>query len=130
MVCILIDDDAIFNYIHEKTIRNVCSSCTVKSFLSSRQALEFIIHHTQENPTVALWVFLDINMPEFNGFEFLEKLSNDFPEALQLHHIFILTSSLNEKDKKKASQYTALKGYLEKPLNQEQLAAILEQQNQ
>lgn len=125
MFCILIDDDAIFNYIHEKTIRTLCPECIVKSFLSSRQALEFVVQNAIENPNQQAWMFLDINMPEFNGFEFLDKLLLKAPDYMDKHNIFILTSSLNEKDKKKATLYPALKGYLEKPLNREQLAEIL-----
>ncbi|MFM2229934.1 MAG: hypothetical protein RL607_1192 [Bacteroidota bacterium] len=126
MFCILIDDDAIFNYIHEKTLRNLCPECQIKSFLSSRQALEFVVQNYSENPECIMSVFLDINMPEFNGFEFLDKLLAKIPDFMSVHSIFILTSSLNEKDKKKAAMYPELKGYLEKPLNKEQLEEILD----
>ena len=125
MFCILIDDDLIFNYIHEKTIRNVCSECIIKSFLSSRQALEYIIQNSLENPSQQLHIFLDINMPEFNGFEFLDKLQDRAPELMEKNNIYILTSSLNEKDKKKAAFYPTLKGYLEKPLQKDQLSELL-----
>lgn len=125
MFCILIDDDLIFNYIHEKTIRNVCSECIIKSFLSSRQALEYIIQNSLENPSQQLHIFLDINMPEFNGFEFLDKLQDRAPELMEKYNIYILTSSLNEKDKKKAALYPTLKGYLEKPLQKDQLSELL-----
>lgn len=126
MYCILIDDDAIFNYIHEKTIRNLCPKCIVKSFLSSRQALDFVIQNTTDNPFQQILIFLDINMPEFNGFEFLDKLQTIAPKFMDKNNVFILTSSLNEKDKQKATLYPKLKGYIEKPLNREQLTEIFE----
>ncbi|WP_297507815.1 response regulator [Flavobacterium sp.] len=126
MLFILIDDDPIFNYIHEKTIRNSCPECSVLSFVSSREALEHVIDHYSEKKGGSFCLLLDINMPEYNGFEFLDRLLKRLPNFLIEHPIYILTSSLNEKDRQRAAQYPDLKGYLEKPLNRDQLTFILE----
>lgn len=57
-------------------------------------------------------LFLDINMPKLNGFEFLEKF-----EALQEEHsvvIMMFTSSASKEDKEKAFSFSNVKDYLEK----------------
>ncbi|WP_297516803.1 response regulator [Flavobacterium sp.] len=126
MYCILIDDDAIFNYVHEKTIRNLCSDCAIKTYLSSRQALTFVLENIHEEVNNQAYIFLDINMPELTGFEFLDEVIAVIPDFLNQYNVYILTSSLNDKDKQKAETYIGLKGYLEKPLDKEQLIQIFE----
>jgi CheY-like chemotaxis protein len=59
-------------------------------------------------------ILLDINMPKFNGWEFLESLS-----SMTIHmpvHVVIITSSINTSDRIKASTYVHVVGYFEKPV--------------
>jgi two-component system, chemotaxis family, chemotaxis protein CheY len=70
-------------------------------------------------------IFLDINMPEMNGFDFLEecmKLPNNI--SLRMKVIFV-TSSLNEADVKKANSYPMVIGFQDKPLNAEGISRLL-----
>jgi CheY-like chemotaxis protein len=58
-------------------------------------------------------------MPEMNGFEFLDELLKNKTIKKEGLSIYILTSSLNNKDRETAKRYPILKGYLSKPLNVE-----------
>jgi len=67
-------------------------------------------------------ILLDINMPAMNGFEFLEsyeKFNND--ERYDSVIILMLTSSHSEDDKKRASQFKTVKGFLTKPIDEDNL---------
>jgi CheY-like chemotaxis protein len=115
MKYILIDDDPIINLVHKRIIQKVDETAQIEIFISGIKALEYF----KTNEADGQVVFLDINMPEMNGFEFLDELiknKNIHKEALS---IYILTSSLNNKDREKAKHYPILKGYLGKPLNGE-----------
>lgn len=61
-------------------------------------------------------VLLDINMPELSGWQVLDKLqmlSKDIKEKLS---VLMVSSSIDTRDKTKASQYSLVRGYIEKPL--------------
>ena len=62
-------------------------------------------------------VLLDINMPVFNGFEVLERLSRLAPEEQPV--VVMLTSSLNQADQALAQKYSCVRRYCAKPLTVE-----------
>ena len=71
-------------------------------------------------------ILLDLNMPELDGFEFLEEFVN-LPEAKRMNKVIvILTSSDYEKDRERAKQYNVVSGYVTKPLTHEKLVSIME----
>ncbi len=96
-----------------------------------KEALDFIENYDKNKnafdkkypPTLIL---LDINMPAMNGFEFLEsyeKYNND--ERYNSVVILMLTSSHSEDDKKRASQFKTVKGFLTKPVDEDNLREAL-----
>ena len=114
MKYILIDDDPIINLVHKKVIIKNDLEAEVTDFISGKKALDYL---KNSNDTEKNIILLDINMPEMNGFEFLDALLKHKGINCDQFNIFILTSSLNNKDKEQATQYPILKGYLEKPLD-------------
>lgn len=111
----LIDDDPIINLVHKRIIQKVEDTAAIDIFISGIKALEYF----KASDCLPQIVFLDINMPEMNGFEFLDELLKDKNIKKEGLSIYILTSSLNNKDRETAKRYPILKGYLSKPLNVE-----------
>lgn len=104
---VLIDDDPISNFITEKLISNsVKGSCQFFKFDNAKTALDEL-QDIQPN-----YLFLDLHMPEVGGWDFLENF-NPSNENLK---IYILTSSIDERDILKAKQYAFVKEFLSKPL--------------
>jgi CheY-like chemotaxis protein len=66
-------------------------------------------------------------MPEMNGFEFLNELLKLPASRIDKIKIFMLTSSLDERDRKTASSYALVKGFIGKTFSIERLNEIIEE---
>lgn len=110
---LLIDDDPIAHLINKRIITRSFPDDMVKEFLSASQALEFLKNLMQPE-TFHFIIFLDIHMPEISGWEFIAKIENKYHLNYQ---IYLLTSSVNPKDKEKAQTYDKIKSLIEKPFS-------------
>ncbi len=107
LTIVLIDDDPISTFVTEKLIsKNVSQACQFFKYQSAKEALQEI------SSIKPHYLFLDLNMPEMNGWDFLDRFNPSDTEA----EIYILSSSVDERDINKASQYQCVKDYLSKPL--------------
>ncbi|WP_026954620.1 response regulator [Algoriphagus vanfongensis] len=107
----LVDDDPINNLINKRILQKVEITNLIQEFLEGAEALSKIENLDQEHQ---LLIFLDINMPVMNGWEFLEHYLAKFPQRQD--KIVILSSSIDFQDRQKAQEYKVVTGFLEKPL--------------
>jgi CheY-like chemotaxis protein len=112
---LLVDDDNIGNEINKAilTMAEFASEIVIKTSVNS--ALEFI-ENEKEGGVLPDLVFLDINMPERNGWDFIsdyEKLtfSSERP------YIVMLTSSLNPNDRERALSNASVVNFITKPIS-------------
>lgn len=115
---LLIDDDPVINFIHSRLIRKRFPATQVLIFENGSQGLL----HIKNNPDNPYLVFLDLNMPGMNGWEFLSAIASEASNVkLQVN---IVTSSVNPEDIKKAKKYGKVHSYLVKPLKDADLELI------
>ncbi|MGB3780122.1 MAG: response regulator [Tunicatimonas sp.] len=120
MKIFLIDDNTIDLLISRKLLLKHDSELTVIEFSKAQEAI-VALQDTQE--ALPDLVLLDLNMPGMNGWEFLEAVK---PLSRSPERVFILTSSLDERDKAMAAEYPSVKGYITKPLNTESITKALD----
>ena len=111
----LVDDQPISNFITKKLLEIEGYEGFVKDFTNPIEAVEFVCED-QENALI----FLDLNMPEMNGWEFLERLQTHN----SCHRIIILTSSTSQVDQQKAKDYPAVIKYMVKPMNKQKFSEL------
>ncbi|MBL0104519.1 MAG: response regulator [Bacteroidetes bacterium] len=121
---LLIDDDQISNFLHEEVLRQADPSCEVIIFRSSLEGLEFLNRAISSGENIPDYLFLDIRMPEMSGFELLDELVKLPEENLRKMKIYMLTSSLDEKDKLRSEEYPIIAGFRGKTLNAKMLNEI------
>lgn len=122
---IVVDDSKLDCFIAEKIIKNTGRSETVNTFQQATDALIYIKTLAPTNtPSI---VFVDIQMPVMNGFEFVEAFEA-LPENIrQGYSIYMLSSSINENDIAKVKGYESVKQFLNKPLTNNAMTVVLEQ---
>jgi CheY-like chemotaxis protein len=110
----LIDDDAVSNYISKLLILSRLKNIHVKSYESPIVALENILKAKTNSNSVIL---LDLNMPEMNGYEFIEKINENGIDC----PVIILTNSKNLMEKEYACKFKQVKAFFSKPISQDNI---------
>lgn len=122
----LIDDDSLAIYLTEQLLRAEDFSNAICTFQSAKKALDKLLIRASEK-LVPQVVFLDLNMPEMDGWQFLDALAPYEEELRGNCSIYILTSSLALSDLEKSKEYDLVAGLIHKPLDSREIRAIRSQ---
>lgn len=119
---IVVDDNEVDLFIQKRFIEMSHFANKIITFSSPGQALAAIQSDPNQPPGV---IFLDLNMPVINGFEFLEALQLNSSTGLDQLKVVILTSSNNQVDYERAHAYKNVIGFISKPLTQQRLDELV-----
>src|SRR5690606_36949629 len=103
----VVDDDPVFTMLINQLVKLHTTSVECATYLNPFDASSMVNH----NPPHVL--FLDINIPEMNGCDFLNQLKDGIEEICD---IYIVTSSVDKNDEAKALSFKQVKGFVSKPL--------------
>jgi CheY-like chemotaxis protein len=128
---LLIDDDEPTNFLNKLILDEMNCAEHIEIVKSGRDAINFLTasHPDKHNKDLLMpdLVFLDINMPAMDGWEFLD-LFNVFNTTRKKKAVTImLTTSLNPEDETMSKTIAQINGYKRKPLSREMVEEILDQ---
>lgn len=125
---LLVDDNPADNFIHKSVIERLQAAVKVTVTEDGAQALDYLRQIAQSpQRQMPELIFLDINMPRMNGWEFLDQLEK-MPDLMEnTIVVMMLTTSLHPDDQAAADQRDELAGFLNKPLTRGSLQHLLSQ---
>ena len=124
-VCI-IDDDLIYQFLIKEEIEYTNMVSKIMFFNNGEKALQFIENNLNKNEIDILpdIIFLDINMPVMDGWEFLEAYAKIKPKVEKKIVIYMVSSSTDIRDLDRAKSISEVSDYIIKPVSGSQLKSI------
>ncbi len=122
---IVIDDDPVNNRICKIIIERISPDNVISCFADSQEAVDYLLRSfaKESGNTIML---LDINMPGLSGWDVLDHFEQLEATVRDQITVYILSSSVDAYDKKKADENRFVAGYIEKPLTMERVKQLLE----
>ncbi|MDB5023026.1 MAG: response regulator [Mucilaginibacter sp.] len=124
---VLIDDNPIDHYIMRTMLYNneACKQATYT--FDGSMILEFMEENKFATDLLPDVIFLDLTMPDFSGWEFLDKFEKLKDSLNKPIGLYVMTSSVRESDKERSSRYGCVSSFISKPLSRQVLNTICQQ---
>lgn len=114
-----VDDDPITLMLCKKVITKASFSNNIITAKNGEEALQYfdsIINKKEENKLPQL-IFLDLNMPVMDGWEFLDNFNTDKYSEVNSTKIIVLSSTIDPEDLEKSKKYKMVVDFLSKPIS-------------
>lgn len=126
MKAYVVDDDEVYIMGVKRLIRRTDIIDDILFFENGKLALDTLLENKDDAEALPTVILLDINMPIMDGWEFLEKYKT-IRDILAKHIIiYMVSSSINQRDIERAKEYSDVMEYLEKPVTLEEIQKMIE----
>lgn len=113
----IIDDDSIHQRIAQIMIQKHQLFDQYTSYTDAEKAYSFLKENCLEPQLLPDVILLDLNMPVTDGWDFLELYETIREDLKKPIRIFIVSSSVDDKDKVRSQTYSSVVGFISKPLS-------------
>lgn len=117
----VVDDDRFDQLAYKRILRKTDTAIEIVAFQYASEALAYL--KSQEREAIDA-ILLDINMPRMNGFEFLEAAREELAESFSRENVFMVTTSLDPRDRTRAAEFPQVRGFFGKPLTEQNIHSI------
>lgn len=120
---LIIDDDMVYQLIMKKMMEKVSADVTIETCQNGALGLEALARCGDALPDV---IFLDINMPVMDGWQVLAGIAQHYPALPQTTRIYMISTSLDARDKERALSHPEVREYIYKPISADKIREVLE----
>lgn len=120
----VIDDNPVDLYIAKKLLEKTNFASQILSYNSALEALHYLEKHGHERDLLPNVILVDIYMPEMSGFEFMDAYQHLSDALKQQCKVYVISSSIDSKDIRRANEDKNVIAFQEKPLSREFLNTI------
>lgn len=124
-VCI-IDDDPIIIYGSKRIMKELDFSADILVFSNGKEAIDGFTIMTQEGKKIPELIFLDLNMPVMNGWDFLENFMKMPHDVIDQVAVYIISSSIDPMDLERVKTYSVVNDYILKPIKSRDVQTVLD----
>jgi len=118
---LLIDDDPVFVFVTTKLLHNVGSFAPITVCDNGESALKVLHDIIDKAAPLPDIIFLDLNMPGMNGWQFLKAYAALLPKMPRQPLLYVVSSSISARDINRAKKLPIVQGYISKPLSTQKL---------
>jgi CheY-like chemotaxis protein len=120
---LLVEDDPITVMVCDRVIKMTLFAEKVKSCENGKIGIDYLsgLSEGDESPNI---IFLDINMPVMNGWDFLEEFEKIKFRFKSVPRIYLLSSTVDPEDHRRAKKFSSVEDFISKPLSKEVLQNI------
>jgi CheY-like chemotaxis protein len=122
---LIIEDNPIDVFINTRVVEQSGLSKEVMAIQSAREALEFLTQRASNSELPNL-IFLDIRMPDIDGFEFLQEFSELPQRVLELCKIVMLSSTIDPLELEMARNSPFVLAFIPKPLTRDKIIELFD----
>ncbi len=121
---LLIDDDYTVKILFEAALEELEQPVEYAFQPGAPEALAYLekCRLTDQYPD---YILVDLKMPVMDGFEFIAHYEKEFSAARPATQLFVLSSSISEKDRALALRHQLVKDFITKPIVARKLAGLM-----
>ncbi len=122
---IFIDDDPIDHFLMKHIMRDKDYFNTTTYTIYGELVLDYIEENKNSPEKLPDMIFVDLNMPLYNGWQFLERLQQMQSGINKDIQVYVISSSLRPDDKKTSAKYSFVNEFISKPVDNLQIERIM-----
>lgn len=121
----VVDDDEVFRLSTKMMLRSMNESHEALMFVNGKEVIDYLLENAEDPGRLPDVILLDLDMPIMDGWDFLETYLPVKSQLAKDISIYIVTSSIDDADRKRAKAISAVKGYWIKPISRKNLRDLL-----
>jgi CheY-like chemotaxis protein len=121
-----VDNDEVYLFLIRKMIEKKYMTDKLLEFYNGLEAIEFIKENIEDTHLLPDIIFLDINMPVMDGWEFIESFKRVKHEIHKPITIYMVSSSVDETDMDRAKNIEEISDFVCKPMTMEKVNSIFQ----